>query len=82
MLTKEQTTAFHSLVTPVSNFVRTEDRRLPLNDGMALGSNEPERKAQKNREVKEGPTILLITKDRSWEPTIFMKMNIKLTQAT
>jgi hypothetical protein len=27
----------------------------------------------KNREMKEEPTMLLITKDRLWEPTMFMK---------
>jgi hypothetical protein len=29
----------------------------------------------KNRETKEEPTMLLITKDRLWEPTMFMKTN-------
>ena len=29
----------------------------------------------KNREMKEGPTILLIIKDWFWEPTMFMKTN-------
>jgi hypothetical protein len=33
------------------------------------------RPSQKNRETKEEPTILLITKDRLWEPTMFMKIN-------
>ena len=39
---------------------------------------EPTEQMRKNREMKEGPTILLIIKDRYWKPTMSMKTN-KLT---
>jgi hypothetical protein len=38
------------------------------------GSSQPEERARKNRKMKKGPTILLITKDRFWEPTMLMKI--------
>jgi len=43
-----------------------------------LGGSEwelfvPPKGLSKNREMKEEPTILLITKDRFWEPTMCMK---------
>ena len=40
------------------------------------GSTKKHReRRRKNREMKEGPTILLITKDRFSEPTMFMKIS-------
>jgi hypothetical protein len=41
-------------------------RRMPLIGGNGI---------PKKREMKEGPTMLLIIKGRFWEPTMFMKIN-------
>jgi hypothetical protein len=43
--------------------------------GIVSGSFAPKGETPKNREMKEGPTMLLITKDRFSEPTISMKTN-------
>lgn len=43
-------------------------------DGGLKRRDQPrETHGQKNREMKEGPTILLITKGLLWEPTMLMK---------
>jgi hypothetical protein len=46
--------------------------------GVLLGAEAEEQAGKQtptNREMKEGPTMLLITKHRFWEPTMFMKTN-------
>jgi hypothetical protein len=49
-------------------------RRIPKFMDLWLEVKERRGKgAPKNREMKEEPTMLLITKDRLWEPTMFMK---------
>jgi hypothetical protein len=52
--------------------------QLPLESGKLEARRSKFRvdgELSKNREMKEGPTILLITKDRFSEPTMFMKTN-------
>jgi len=48
-------------------------------DEMKLAHHQGGKRFAKNREMKEGPTMLLIIKDRFWEPTMFMKTD-ELTQ--
>jgi hypothetical protein len=48
-------------------------------DACLVGSGwrfEVGRGSEKNRETKEEPTMLLIIKDRLWEPTMFMKTKL------